>query len=174
MKKEEINMGLKKKFDLKYLRFHKDDIILVSMPTKLQNLYGYAGVEGQLRNMQAQKDKIFEFAILNKEENRFVLLRELEQKIICEVNDFVPKNQTGEFEFKRPPFVAESQNAVSSIFSVPASDLEFGIPFNTLNQINKNCLKLQLQTYEKDYLAEQARQERLLLLNACREFYRNF
>ena len=87
-------MEQRKKITLKNLRFHKDDIILVSMPTKLQNLYDYAGVEGQLRNMQAQKDKIFEFAILNKEENRFVLLRELEQKIICEVKDFVPTNQT--------------------------------------------------------------------------------
>lgn len=167
-------MNPKNKPDLKHLRFHKDDIVLVSMPTKLQNLYDYAGAEGQLRNMQAQKDKIFEFAILNKDETRFVLLRELEQKIICEVNDFVPKNQTGEFEFKRPPFVAESQNAVSSIFSVPPEELEFGIPFNMLNQINRNYLKLQLQTYEKDYLAEKARQERLLVLNWCRNYYRDF
>ena len=167
-------MNPKNKPDLKHLRFHKDDIILVSMPTKLQNLYDYAGAEGQLRNMQAQKDKIFEFAILNKDETRFVLLRELEQKIICEVKDFVPTNQTGEFDFKRPPFVEESQNAVSSIFSVPASSLEFGIPFNTLNQINRNYLKFQLQTYEKDYLAEKARQEHLLFLNKCREYYKDF
>lgn len=167
-------MELKKKIDLKHLRFHKDDIVLVSMPTKLQNLYDYAGADGQLRNMQAQKDKIFEFAILNKKENRFVLLRELEQKIICEVKDFVPTNQTGEFDFKRPTFVVEKENDVSTIFSITPEEMEYGIEFNTLNKINQTYLKLQLQTYEQKYFAEKARQERLLFLNKCRGYYKDF
>ena len=167
-------MKSRKKITLEKMRFHKDDIILVSMPTKLKNLYTYIGVDGRLWNLQAPKDSVFEFAILNKKENRFVLLREIEQKIICEVNDFVPKNSTGEFDFKKPSFVAETQNAVSSIFSITTEEMEYGIAFNRLKEINKNFIKFELQTYEQEYLAEKARQERLLLLNQCREYYRDF
>ena len=167
-------MKSRKKITLEKMRFHKDDIILVSMPTKLKNLYTYIGVDGRLWNLQAPKDSVFEFAILNKEENRFVLLREIEQKIICEVNDFVPKNSTGEFDFKKPSFVAETQNAVSSIFSITTEEMEYGIAFNRLTVINKNFIKFELQTYEQEYLAEKVRQERLSLLNQCREYYRDF
>ena len=167
-------MEQKNKPDLKHLRFHKDDIVLVSMPTKLQKLYDYAGAEGSIGGHQAPINKIFEIAVLNKDETRFVLLREFEQKIINEVKDFVPKNLTGEFDFKRPTFAPETKNDVSTIFSVPPEELEFGIPFKTLTDINKNFIKLELQTYEQEYLAQQAKQERLLVLNWCRNYYRDF
>ena len=130
-------MGLKKKFDLKYLRFHKDDIILVSMPTKIQNPYDYANADGRLGNCQVQKDKVYEFAVLNKDETRFVLLREFEQKIICEVKDFVPTNSTGEFYFIKPTFVAGAKTFIELILHTASSLLMLSIT-KTKTTVNNN------------------------------------
>lgn len=171
-------MQNKKAIELQNMLFDKQDIILVSVPTQFKILYDYVGKEGDLGGV-SPAGKIFELAILNKSENRFVLFRELPTdangiKIICDVADFVPKTATGEFDFVRPNFVVENQNNVSTIFSIPKVELEQGILYDTLASINTRYVQLQIKNYQAECVREEQRKKRLQFLNECRECYKDF
>lgn len=172
-------MENKKTIELKHMLFDEQDLILVSVPTEVSTLCKYADKKQGMLGGVTPAGEIFELAVLNKKEDKFMLFRDLPEnkyviKIIHDVKDFVPKNSTGEFDFKRPNFVVEIPQGVSKIFTVTRTELEQGIFYDTLTSINKRYLDWQLTNYGKKITQQAQKRSRLQFLEECKEQYKDF
>ena len=154
--------------------YAKEDFILVSVPCLLGQLQCYAGLKpNDLKDVEVGQNEIFELAIINKRTMKFVLLRELCVGPARSVNDFVPKNSTGEFVFKIPQFEIPNKTQ-NLIFAASKEEIRFGLLLKTLVKINKEYLRYQIEEFQNSFTQKHEENEKLAHLERCRNKYLNF
>lgn len=128
-------------------------LVLVSVPRPLKE-FSCLNIDMEQRDYVPDWGKIYELAIVNPLRNQFVLLNELDKKIIRKSCDYVCMNRYDPyvFDFKYPGIFVDNKHAKGPLgsrsrFTLNLTQLQYdeGVEFAVLKQQNDLNIQKQFQ-----------------------------